>query len=128
MQPLVMSPLPEGEMPDGRWPCCVTSTQYSVLSTQCFPTPDVTPLPLEIPVTTRTLPAFERTLEVSVRSLPLLTRAPWARALGKLTMEVSTQGWRFPTPSEFQSTSQPANARPEAPREPDASPNAPAKP
>lgn len=47
-----------------------------------------------------TLPAFERPLPVNVREVPLLGKTPWVRTLGKLTMEVTTQGWRFPTPTD----------------------------
>ena len=42
-----------------------------------------------------------------MRSAPLLTNPPWVRSLGKLAMEVTTQGWRFPTPLD----QAPANAR-----------------
>jgi SNF2 family DNA or RNA helicase len=45
-------------------------------------------------------PRFERPLEVGVRQAALLTSPPWARGLGKVGMEVATQGWRFPTPPE----------------------------
>jgi SNF2 family DNA or RNA helicase len=62
-------------------------------------------------------PRFERPLEVSVRQAPLLTTTPWARSAGKLPMEVSTQGWRFPTPPE-----QPAVAGPSRPGPPTARP------
>jgi SNF2 family DNA or RNA helicase len=49
---------------------------------------------------TRTLPAFDRPLQPTVRETPLLGRPPWVRTLGKLSMEVSTRGWRFPTPDD----------------------------
>ncbi len=48
----------------------------------------------------RTHPRFEQPLSVNVRQAPLLTRAPWTRTLGKLGMDVSTSGWRFPSPGE----------------------------
>src|SRR5262245_44834575 len=48
-------------------------------------------------VETRNLPALDRPLQPSVREIGLLGRPPWVRPLGKLTMEVSTQGWKFPT-------------------------------
>src|SRR5262245_24641618 len=47
------------------------------------------------------LPAFERLLLPQVREFRLLTGSPWARSLGKITLEVSTQGWKFPTPPEL---------------------------
>jgi SNF2 family DNA or RNA helicase len=54
-----------------------------------LPSPDV-----------RNLPAFERPLQPCVREVGLLNRPPWVRPLGKLTMEVTTQGWKFPIPGE----------------------------
>jgi SNF2 family DNA or RNA helicase len=48
----------------------------------------------------RSHPRFEKHLEVSVRQANLLGTPPWVRSLGKLTMEVRTQGWRFPTPAD----------------------------
>ena len=51
---------------------------------------------LNFPLEVRTHPRFERPLQASVRSAPLLTIPPWVRSLGKLPMEVSTQGWRLP--------------------------------
>src|SRR5262245_38950324 len=56
---------------------------------------------LAVPVAVHTLPGFDRPLPVNVREIPLLAKAPWVRTLGKLTMEVTTQGWRFPTPVEL---------------------------
>ena len=35
-----------------------------------------------------------------VREARLLADAPWVRSLGKLSMEVTTEGWRFPAPPE----------------------------
>src|SRR5579862_141026 len=46
------------------------------------------------------LPQLERPISVNVREIPLLSKVPWVRSLGKLTMEVTTQGWRFPTNGE----------------------------
>lgn len=48
----------------------------------------------------RSLYAFERGLHAQAREVPLLTKTPWIRTLGKLTMEVATQGWRFPSPED----------------------------
>jgi SNF2 family DNA or RNA helicase len=80
--------------------------------------PDVTEVPLLPPVEARTLPRFERPLQVSVREARLLTQAPWVRSLGRLTMDVSTQGWRFPTPGEVLAPPPPRLARPEEEPEP----------
>jgi SNF2 family DNA or RNA helicase len=55
---------------------------------------------LTLPVTTSTLPGLTRPLAATVKDVPLLTKPPWVRTLGKLTMEIDTQGWRFPTPGE----------------------------
>jgi SNF2 family DNA or RNA helicase len=48
----------------------------------------------------RTLPVFERPLQPSVREVGLLGRPPWVRPLGKLAIEVTTHGWKFPVPGE----------------------------
>jgi SNF2 family DNA or RNA helicase len=52
-------------------------------------------------VEARTLPAFERPLQPSLREVALLHKPPLVRTLGKLTLDVATQGWRFPAPGEF---------------------------
>ncbi|MSQ95757.1 MAG: DEAD/DEAH box helicase [Gemmataceae bacterium] len=48
----------------------------------------------------RSLPAFDRPLHANVRDIPLLKTMPWIRTLGKLSIEVSTHGWRFPSPDD----------------------------
>ncbi|HXG09686.1 MAG TPA: DEAD/DEAH box helicase [Gemmataceae bacterium] len=57
-------------------------------------------IPIDLALTTDAvpLPLFERGLTVSVRTARLLHDPPWVRSLGKLTMSVSTEGWRFPAP------------------------------
>lgn len=45
-------------------------------------------------------PRFARPLEVSVRQAALLNHPPWVRSLGRLGMELTTHGWRFPTPQD----------------------------
>src|SRR5215204_5419933 len=62
----------------------------------------------------RTLPAFDRPLSPSVRDIALLKTAPWVRTLGKLAMDVSTHGWRFPTPEDI--VNAPIPAKPETPK------------
>ena len=37
---------------------------------------------------------------LQVREAQLLTDTPWVRSFGKLSMEIATQGWRFPVPLE----------------------------
>jgi SNF2 family DNA or RNA helicase len=53
---------------------------------------------LNFELAVETHPHFERPLQVQVREARLLNDPPWVRSLGKLSMEVSTQGWRFPKP------------------------------
>ncbi|MBY0527097.1 MAG: DEAD/DEAH box helicase [Gemmataceae bacterium] len=62
-----------------------------------------------------TLSKFERPMEVKVREAKLLNEPPWTRALGKLPMDVSTFGWKFPTPiDQAQAASKPRLLPPEA--------------
>ena len=72
-------------------------------STEGDTTPDleIQEIDLGVPLEVRALPAMERPLQVQVRESRLLTSPPWVRSLGKLTLEVTTQGWRFPTPPEL---------------------------
>jgi len=63
--------------------------------------PNIEALGLEFKVEVRTLPRFERPLEVTLRQATLLTSVPWIRSPGKAAMEVSSQGWRFPTPPDL---------------------------
>src|SRR5687768_2912568 len=53
------------------------------------------------PIAIRPLPAFERSLHASTRDVGLLNTTPWVRTLGKLQIDVTTHGWRFPTPEEL---------------------------
>ncbi|MFN4258713.1 MAG: DEAD/DEAH box helicase [Gemmataceae bacterium] len=57
-------------------------------------------IPLLGPVDVSPLPRFERPLQATVREARLLNDAPWVRSLGKLSLEVATQSWRFPTPPD----------------------------
>ncbi|MCC6420735.1 MAG: DEAD/DEAH box helicase [Gemmataceae bacterium] len=57
-------------------------------------------LDLTLPVEARVLPRFDQGFHVGARQAALLTRAPWTRTLGKVGLEVSTHGWRFPAPLE----------------------------
>lgn len=65
-----------------------------------LPTVDVRAVSPGLVADVRTLSAFERTPLVTVRETPLLTRAPWVRSVGKWTIDLTTQGWRFPAPGE----------------------------
>jgi len=83
---------------------------------------EVIDVPLLAPVEALPLPRFERPLQVSVREARLLTQAPWVRPIGRLTMEVATQGWRFPSPADILPPPRPRLARPDDAPEPPASP------
>jgi SNF2 family DNA or RNA helicase len=63
-----------------------------------LPPPEVQTIDLTLPVGVQVLPRFERPLSVGVREAKLLSTPPWVRSLGKLTLEVSTEGWKFPPP------------------------------
>jgi SNF2 family DNA or RNA helicase len=64
--------------------------------------PEIATLDLTLSVDVCTHPRFERPLQVQAREARLLQERPWIRSLGKLALEVSTQGWRFPTPPDQQ--------------------------
>jgi SNF2 family DNA or RNA helicase len=95
---------------------------------QAFPPEDSTPLlhvdqiDLSLAVEVHTLPRFERPLEVSVRQAALLNHPPWVRSLGKISMEVTTQGWRFPTPPDQAMVAKPRLHQPEGEPEPQSAP------
>jgi SNF2 family DNA or RNA helicase len=69
---------------------------------------DLLTIDLNLAVDVRSLPRFDRPFQVSVREAALLTKAPWTRTLGKLVPELSTFGWRFPTPAEPLALGKPA--------------------
>lgn len=48
----------------------------------------------------RTPARFEKPLQVTIREGRLLREPPFARSLGKLTLDMSTEGWRFPSPTD----------------------------
>jgi SNF2 family DNA or RNA helicase len=62
------------------------------------PIPAVLPIKLSLPLEVRTDFCFERPLETTVREAKLLDASPWVRTLGKLGMEVTSEGWKFPAP------------------------------
>jgi SNF2 family DNA or RNA helicase len=73
---------------------------------------DILALDLNLTVEARVPTAFARPLQVGVRPATLLHTPPWVRSAGKLTLEVSTQGWRFPAPGEWMSPPRPRLFRP----------------
>jgi SNF2 family DNA or RNA helicase len=82
-----------------------TQTSIEVESATADPVPSaplthIDTIDLSLAVETRSLPRFDRPLEVSVRQAALLNNPPWVRSLGKLGLDVTTQGWRFPTPPD----------------------------
>lgn len=86
-------------------------------------TVEVAALGLDWKVEARPHPRFDRPLEASSRQATLLNSAPWVRSIGKVAMDVSTQGWRFPLPPD-----QPTNAPPPPPKVVSAPQVDPAKP
>jgi SNF2 family DNA or RNA helicase len=63
--------------------------------------PDVEIVDVKLTTHTTTNRALDEPLSLQVREARLLTGEPWIRSLGKLSMEVSTEGWRFPAPQEL---------------------------
>ncbi|MCS6850848.1 MAG: DEAD/DEAH box helicase [Gemmataceae bacterium] len=70
-------------------------------------TVEATAVPLAVPPEVEAPPAWRRGWPMAVRDARLLTEVPWVRSLGKLPLEIGSQGWRFPTPPD-----QPLKARP----------------
>ncbi len=58
--------------------------------------PEVIDLDAALSCEARGLPKFDKGFRLSVREAKLLQDPPWIRSLGKLSMEVQTDGWRFP--------------------------------
>lgn len=81
--------------------------------------PSVTDIDVALGVEVQTLPRFDRPLSVGVREAKLLLDSPWVRSLGKMSLEISTQGWRFPTPCEPPPGMKPRLIQPEPIPEPD---------
>jgi SNF2 family DNA or RNA helicase len=71
----------------------------------------------------RELPALARPLAPRVRQARLLDERPWVRGLGKLTLEVATEGWRFPAPPAEEAPGRPAGPPAPAPARPSAPPS-----
>jgi SNF2 family DNA or RNA helicase len=80
--------------------------------------PETQTLDLNLDVDVVVPPRFERPLQVGVREARLLDTPPWIRSLGRLTMDVKTEGWRFPAPPRETHEAKPRIFSPEA-REPD---------
>jgi SNF2 family DNA or RNA helicase len=65
-----------------------------------LPPPRVEAVELTLPLEVRPHPRFERPLQAGVREARLLNERPWVRSLGRLGLDVATQGWRFPSPPD----------------------------
>lgn len=65
-----------------------------------LPALQIDAIDLNLPIEVTSHPRFERPLQATAREVALLTKAPWVRSLGKLTLDVQTQGWRFPSPGD----------------------------
>ena len=73
--------------------------QSSGNPTPALTAPEVGAVDLTLSLEVRQHPRFERPLHVQTREGRLLSDVPWVRSLGKLCLEVTTEGWRFPTPA-----------------------------
>jgi SNF2 family DNA or RNA helicase len=60
--------------------------------------PFVLSFDLTLTTEARTIPRFDRPLSIAIREARLLNDPPWVRSLGKWALEVTTEGWRFPSP------------------------------
>ena len=55
---------------------------------------------VDLPIDVKPHPRFTKPFEVTIRQGTLITTAPWVRALGKITLDVRVQGWKFPAPPD----------------------------
>ena len=74
----------------------LTGWHASSPATDVLSAPAAASVGLLTPPALRDLPAFARALEARSRQARLLDESPWIKSLGKLTLEVATEGWRFP--------------------------------
>jgi SNF2 family DNA or RNA helicase len=94
---------------------------YEIMADSTAPIPAVLPVKLSLPLEVRADLSFDRPLQTTVREAKLLDAAPWVRTLGKLGMEVTSEGWKFPAPpletgsSELSAASRPLKAGGAAP-------------
>jgi SNF2 family DNA or RNA helicase len=84
--------------------------------------PQIRAVDLLPPLEVHTLRKFDQPLQVGVREARLLTNLPWVRSLGKLPMEVATEGWRFPAPPSEPAVPQPPHLFQSEPELPPARP------
>jgi SNF2 family DNA or RNA helicase len=79
--------------------------------------PEVSPTDLELAVDACLHPRFDRPLQTGVREARLLGTPPWVRSLGRLTLDVKTEGWRFPTPPREAESTRPRIFKPQTEEE-----------
>jgi hypothetical protein len=73
--------------------------QFAICNLQsCWSPLSVKSIELLSPPTILDLKSSTRYLNTAAREVKLMMNPPWIRSLGKLSLEISTQGWRFPTP------------------------------
>src|SRR5260370_5657808 len=84
-------------LPGSSPPIC--NLQFAVCNLQsCCPPPQVDSIDLLSPPTTFDLGSSIHSLTTDSREVQVAMNPPCVRSLGKLRLEVSTQGWRFPVP------------------------------
>src|SRR5438445_4566583 len=83
------SPPSTGQPLDNNLQCAICNLEFEISAHA---------IDLDLSVKPIALPDLECRREVGVREARLLGEPPWVRSLGRLTLEVSTAGWRFPAP------------------------------
>src|SRR5207244_11315535 len=77
----------------------ICNLQFAICHLQsCYLSPQVDSIDLLSPPTTFELGSSIHSLTTDSREVQVAMNPPWVRSLGKLGLEVSTQGWRFPAP------------------------------
>src|SRR6266436_198644 len=84
-------------LPGNSPPIC--NLQFAICNLQsCYLSPQVDSIDLLSPPTTFELESSIHSLTTDSREVKVAMTPPWVRSLGKLGLEVSAQGWRFPVP------------------------------
>src|SRR6266496_3876773 len=95
-----MEPILDHGLPDSLAQICNLHFAIGNLQSVCFPLPqidsiDLLPAPrISDSESSISFPASD------TREIEMRMNAPWVRSLGKVSMGVSTEGWRFPSPIE----------------------------
>ena len=69
---------------------------------------------LDETIVIETLPGLDRPLDPGIREVRLLSDSPWVRSLGRLELNIASEGWKFPAPPAVFAPPRPAGE----PREP----------